>query len=188
MNHLNFKPVTAYLLVIACAGCAGNGGGEDVVGSVDRSLATAESAAQTGRQAISTGTAAAKSVPATQTELSNLLVSRLGVSQQQALGGAGAIFQAAKANMEPQAFASLSQSVPGMDQMLSAVPSTGVSSMLGGAQSKLGTAASLASQFQQLNMSPDMANQFIPVVVDYVRDTSGQAASRLLQSALTTAP
>lgn len=44
---------------------------------------------------------------------------------------------------------------------------------------------SLASSFQQLNLSPSMVNQFIPVVVDYVKNTSGEMTANLLQSALT---
>jgi len=44
---------------------------------------------------------------------------------------------------------------------------------------------SLATSFQQLNLSPSMVNQFIPVVVDYVKNTGGQMTANLLQSALT---
>ncbi len=57
--------------------------------------------------------------------------------------------------------------------------------MLGSVGSTVNTMASLASSFQQLNLSPNMVNQFIPVVVDYVRNTNGQMTANLLQSALT---
>jgi hypothetical protein len=42
----------------------------------------------------------------------------------------------------------------------------------------------LAASFQQLNLSPDMVGQFIPVVTNYVSQTSGQVSANLLQSAL----
>lgn len=42
----------------------------------------------------------------------------------------------------------------------------------------------LTSTFQQLNLSPAMVGQFVPVITDYVRNTSGQVTADLLQSAL----
>lgn len=149
-------------------------------------------AAQTGQQVLNAGSGAAASATGlNQIGLVDMLVHKLGVSPQQALGGAGAIFQAAKGNMNPQAFASLSQSVPGMSTMLGAAPSVsgasglgGMSSMIGGGSSSLGGAAGLAGSFQQLNLSPDMVGKFIPVVTNYVKQASGDASANLLQSAL----
>jgi hypothetical protein len=190
MKNLNYMKIASLLIAIISAGCAGSGGG-NVFSTVDSGLATVGQTAQTGRAVIEAGKTAATGVPAvTQTGLTNVLVSQLGVTQQQALGGAGAIFQAAKAKMAPQAFASLSQSIPGMSEMLAAAPQvslplTGGSSVLGGAGSAVNTMTSLAASFQQLNLSPSMVNQFIPVVVDYARNTSGQMTATLLQSALT---
>ena len=190
MKSLNRLKIAPLLISIVSVGCAGTGG-ESVVGKVDSGLATVGRTAETGRAVIGAGTAAATGVPSSQTSLTDVLVSRLGVSQQQALGGAGAIFQAAKANMAPQAFTSLSQSIPGMSEMLAAAPQTsqplsGATSVLGGVSGTINSMTSLASSFQQLNLSPSMVNQFIPVVVDYVKNTSGQMTANLLQSALTT--
>ena len=93
-------------------------------------------AAQTGQQVLNAGSGAAASATGlNQIGLVDMLVHKLGVSPQQALGGAGAIFQAAKGNMNPQAFASLSQSVPGMSTMLGAAPSVSGASGLGGMSS-----------------------------------------------------
>lgn len=190
-NHVKILPL---LISIVTVGCSGSG--ENVVGTVDRSLATVGDTAQTGRAVIEAGKAAATGTTTTavqsvsQTGLTDALVNQLGVSPQQALGGAGAIFQAAKTNMAPQAFSNLSQSIPGMSDMLAAAPQvsqplSGVTSVLGGAGETVGTMTSLASSFQQLNLSPSMVNQFIPVVVDYVKNTSGEMTANLLQSALT---
>lgn len=185
MKKYHYKYIPAILISIATAGCAGTSGtGQSAIDTVDRGLATVGQTAQTGRQTIEAGTAIASSVPTTQTALTEALVGQLGVTQQQALGGAGAIFQAAKTNMTQQAFAGLSQSVPGMSEMLAAAPQVGGAAMLGGAGGTIGTMQSLYSSFRQLNLSPGMVNQFIPVVVDHVSTTSGQATSNLLRSAL----
>lgn len=195
MKKINYIKMGILILTLSGMGCATNGGSGNVVGSVDSGLATVEQTAQSGRQAIEAGTTAARSMGTSQAGLTDILMNQLGVSQQQALGGAGAIFQAAKTNMDPQAFTNLSQSVPGMNEMLSAAPkmsnsmsnvTSGISSMMGDANNTLGSMASLAASFKQLNLSPDMVGQFIPVVTDYVRNTSGQAMANLLQSALRT--
>ncbi len=181
--------IAPLLISIVSVGCAGTGG-ESVLGTVDSGLANVGRTAETGRAVIEAGKTAATGLPASQASLTNVLVGQLGVSQQQALGGAGAIFQAAKAKMAPQAFTTLSQSIPGMSGMLAAAPQvsqplSGATSMLGGVSGTVDTMTSLASSFQQLNLSPNMVNQFIPVVVDYVRNTGGQLTANLLQSALT---
>ncbi len=186
MQKKQYKYIAPLFISILTAGCAGtSGNGQSAIGKVDSGLATIGQTAQTGRQTIEAGTAIAGSVPATtQTALTEALVGQLGVSQQQALGGAGTIFQVAKSNMTQEAFGSLSQSVPGMSDMLAAAPQIGGVGMLGGAGGTIGTMQTLYSSFRQLNLSPDMVNRFIPVVVDYLNTTSGQVTSNLLRSAL----
>jgi hypothetical protein len=193
--YATFTAAGAVCLVSFMAGCATNGGGGNVLGAVDSGLASMEQSAQVGRQAISSGTMAASgmaTVPG-QIGLVDILVQQLGISPQQALGGSGAIFQLAQGSMTPQAFSALSQSVPGMTDMLNAAPAVssplgmgGVSGLLGntGAGAAINNAAALASSFQQLNLSPNMVGQFVPIVTDYVRTTSGQVTADLLNSAL----
>ncbi|GJL76845.1 DUF2780 domain-containing protein [Nitrosomonas sp.] len=187
-------------LTLTIMGCASGGGGNNALSTVDSGLSSVEQSAQAGRQAIASGSAAASgitnmagSAATGQIGLVDVLTQQLGISQQQALGGAGAIFQAAQTGMNPQAFSTLSQSVPGINEMLNAAPAvpnplggmgSGVSSMLGGAGNTLNSATSLAASFQQLNLSPDMVGQFIPIVTNYVQNTSGQVTANLLRSAL----
>lgn len=57
--------------------------------------------------------------------------------------------------------------------------------MMGGAGNTVNTMTSLTTSFQQLNLAPSMVNQFIPVLVDYVKNTGGQMTANLFQSALT---
>lgn len=93
----------------------------NAAGSADSSLATA------AEQAIKSAQGG--------NGLASILTSQLGVSQEQALGGAGALFKAAKENLDPQTFTALSQSVPGMSNLLGAAPQV----------SKSGAASELAS-------------------------------------------
>ncbi len=189
MKNKKYLNVGIASLLLTIMGCASSGGSNNIIDSVDTGLSSVEQAAQTGQQAISSGTTAANSIASGQIGLTDILAQQLGVSQQQALGGAGAIFQAAQASMDPQAFTTLSQSLPGMDTMLEAAPViqnplSGLGSMVGDAGDTLNNATSLAASFQQLNLSPDMIGQFVPVVTDYVRNTSGQVTADLLRSAL----
>lgn len=183
MNKTKFAQLGITTAVVFLVGCAASPGTSTSDGV----------AAQTGQQVLNaSGAAANSSVGLNQIGLVDILVHRLGVSPQQALGGAGAIFQAAKGNMNPQAFTSLSESVPGMGTMLGAAPSLsgaaglgGMSSMMGGVGGgSSGGLAALAGSFQQLDLSPDMVGKFIPVITNYVKQSGGEASAQLLQSAL----
>jgi hypothetical protein len=124
--------------------------------------------------------------------LVNSLVGKLGISPQQALGGVGSIFSVAQQRLNPGDFSKLSQSVPGMNQYLSAVPqqaaSSASSSLLGVAGNmmggQVGGLANLAGSFQSLGMNPSMVSEFVPVVLQYVQNQSGAGAMSLLQHAL----
>lgn len=124
--------------------------------------------------------------------LTELLMQRTGVTQAQAAGGAGALFQIAKNKMQADAFAQLEQSVPGLQGMLGAVPALTQSGGLAGRLSALagnsgGTAGdliSVVSAFQQQGMSPAMVQQFIPVVIEYVKAQGNEALVNSLSAAL----
>lgn len=155
---------------------------------------TVDSTKQT-TQAVQSGANAVAGVKeiAMQGGLTDTLVKKLGITSAQAQGGAGALFQVAKGKLDARQFAELSQSVPEMNSLLNAVPKQSgalsglagsVSSALGDSSNAYGNLASLASTFKTLNLSPDMAGQFVPVVVDYVRTKGGDLTSNMLQAAL----
>lgn len=137
----------------------------------------------------------AGSVPAVGTPgLVDILVRQLGITNEQALGGAGSIFSVAQQHLSVSDFTKLSGAVPGMDQYLAAAPkaaasTSGSAGLLGAAGtalggSSLGSMAALAGSFQSLGLSPGMVGQFVPVVLDYVQGQGGSSAMGLLQSAL----
>ena len=124
--------------------------------------------------------------------LVDLLSSQLGVSKNQAQGGAGSIFQLVKQNLSVEDFSSIAKAVPGIDQMIDAAPKIekssgalgGISSMMGKTSDKLGGMAGLTSSFQKLGLSGDMVNKFTPIILDYVKNKGGEHAMNLLKGAL----
>ncbi len=79
-----------------------------------------------GSAASMAGNVAGVAPVATQTpSLVGILVQQLGITPQQATGGAGSIFSMAKQSMSPSSFGQVSQAVPGMSQLLSAAPRFG---------------------------------------------------------------
>ncbi len=158
----------------------------DMVESVNKTQQTVDSTSQAMGSV-------SQAVTAPKAGLSDLLVKQLGVSQTQATGGAGALFQMAKSRMKAEAFNQLSDAVPGMDGLLAAVPkqqaggalglASGLSSMMGGG-STVSSALSLVSAFKQLNLSEGMVTQFTPIVLDYVKQQAGPELTGLLRLAL----
>ena len=122
--------------------------------------------------------------------LVDLLTSQLGVTKNQAEGGAGSIFQLAKQNLSVKDFSSIKNAVPGIDQMIGVAPkveasssSLGkISSMMG--SNKLGGMAGLTSSFQKLGLSGDMVGKFTPIILDYVKNKGGEQVMSLLKGAL----
>jgi len=130
---------------------------------------------------------------AVQGSLTETLVKKLNISNEQAQGGAGALFRLAKSKLDAGQFAELSKAVPEMDSLLNAAPKqSGVlsdlagdaSAALGEANNPYGNLAGLASSFKILNLSPDNVDEFVPVVVDYVSAKSGALTGNMLQSPL----
>ena len=122
--------------------------------------------------------------------LVDLLSSQLGVTKDQAEGGAGSIFQLAKQNLSVEDFSGIAKAVPGIDRMIGAAPKVGgSSSTLGGISSmmgsnKLGGMAGLTSSFEKLGLSGDMVSKFTPIILDYVKNKGGVTAMNLLKGAL----
>ena len=121
-------------------------------------------------------------------DLIQMLTSQLGVSGEQATGGAGAMFEYAKDNLDADDFATIAKGVPGMDDLIAMAPEPENSSALGkaggalgGFDKSLGGLAGLASSFESLGLDADMVSKFVPVVSDYVGSVSGDEAATLLQ-------
>lgn len=124
--------------------------------------------------------------------LVDLLSSQLGVSKDQASGGAGSIFNLAKKNLSGDDFSAISKAVPGIDKMTDAAPEIkensaalgAVSSLLGDKSDSLGDLAGLATAFEKLDMSGDMVGKFTPIILDYVKTNGSEHVMNLLKNAL----
>ncbi|MGG7053976.1 DUF2780 domain-containing protein [Nitrosomonas sp. ANs5] len=139
-------------------------------------LSGTNGALQQGKQILQGGGDTATTVAPTadsSTGLTEVLMQQLGVTQQQAQGGAGALLQLAKSRMTGSDFTALSHSVPDMQSLLGAAPAAGA----------LGSGG-MAGTFLQLGMTPDMVQKFIPTIVQYVEGTGGSALATALRSAL----
>ncbi|MEW8027041.1 MAG: DUF2780 domain-containing protein [Candidatus Thiodiazotropha sp.] len=119
------------------------------------------------------------------------LTNQLGVTAEQAAGGAGALFNLAKNRLASEDFSQIAAVVPDIDSLIAAAPAlsdttsgaAAVASMLGG-ESGLGNLASLASSFSQLGLSTDMIGQFTPIVLEYLQQVGGGTVMEVMKGAL----
>ena len=135
--------------------------------------------------------------------LVDTLTRQLGVTTEQAEGGAGAIFGKAKDNLSSEEFDQVSEAIPEATSLLDKAPQAesekeSLAGSIGGAVSsmtkggtEIGSAATsidqlggLADTFKSLGMDSDMVGQFIPVVLDYAKEKGGEAVMGLLKGAL----
>jgi hypothetical protein len=114
------------------------------------------------------------------TELVGTLTKELGVTEDQARGGAGALFGLAKRKMEPSQFDEVAKHVPGMDGLLKGAPDLGGDATGG----KLGTMAAAAGAFKKLGLQPSMATKFVPVLTQFVGGKGGSGVASMLAGAL----
>lgn len=134
-------------------------------------------------------------VGAAELSLVDLLVGQLGISPQQAAGGAGSIFSLAQQRLSPANFAQVSHAVPGMDRYLAAAPrqnrapsggllGAAASVLMGGQSNTSGSLVDVGNSFQSLGLNSGMVSQFIPVLLQYVQSQGGNAVMGLLQNSL----
>lgn len=111
-----------------------------------------------------------------------LLMESLGVTKNQAAGGAGAIFNTAKSKLPAEDFSKVEAAVPNMNELLQVAPKETESggmiqsgrSLLGGGTESLQGMTGLANSFSQLGLSPDMVNQFMPIILDFVQKVAAK--------------
>ncbi|MFC1503682.1 DUF2780 domain-containing protein [Pseudomonadota bacterium] len=99
--------------------------------------------------------------------LTDLLSGQLGVSPEQAAGGAGALLSMATSQLSGDQASELTKMIPGADALTNAIPPG-----LGG---MLNTMDGLNQVFTALGMDASMVSQFIPVVMQYLGDQGASA-------------
>ncbi|MFP4532818.1 MAG: DUF2780 domain-containing protein [Desulfobacterales bacterium] len=128
--------------------------------------------------------------------LVKMLTDQLGVTEKQASGGAGSLFQMAQKDLSEDEFGKVSESLPGISQLISAAPdvsdsSSGLSGKMGSAAEGLGSLKKTAenvnrlntvkNQFSKLGLDEGMVSQFIPIVLKYANTQGGETVMNLLK-------
>jgi len=117
------------------------------------------------------------------------LSKQLNVSEDQAAGGAGAIFQYAKGALPGDDYGKVEKAVPEAAELAKKAPPADSSSAVGGMLGKTGSSAAglagLTSSFEKLGLSSDMVGKFTPIVVNYVDQKGGAQVGDLMRSVLT---
>jgi|SRR6056297_606142 len=128
--------------------------------------------------------------------LVKLLTDQLGVTEKQASGGAGSLFQMAQKGLSEDEFGKVSESLPGISQLTSAAPqasgsSSGLSGKMGAAAEGLGGLKKTAenvnrlntvkNQFSKLGLDEGMVAKFIPVILNYADSQGGETVMNLLK-------
>ena len=125
-------------------------------------------------------------------ELIQMLVQQLGVSDEQASGGAGLLFKLAQEKLSSGEFAQVKDAVPGIENMMSSAPQAGglagalggLASSFGGGGSQLAGLAELAGGFRNLDLDSGMIGKFIPIVLSFAQSKGGDAIKQMLARVL----
>lgn len=123
--------------------------------------------------------------------LISLLTSKLGVSNEQAIGGTAALFGSAKKNLSADDFSSVTKSLPEIKSLLgnATKDGSGIASKLGMSSAENDPAGAkeennnLTKQFSQLGLSSNMVDKFIPIVLGYAKSSGGDKVMNLLKGA-----
>lgn len=118
-------------------------------------------------------------------DLINQIMKGADVNEDQAKGGAGALFEMAKGKMDKLDFDKVSDVVPNMGGMLDAIPALGQKkSMLGTTAIALTGMPKVVAVFDKLGISQDKVSLFTPIIVKYVENKGGAALGKVLGNSL----
>ena len=117
------------------------------------------------------------------------LTDLLGVTKEQATGGAGAVFREAKNNMSTADYSQLLNAIPGIDSLIQSAPQDSglagkATSLFGSSSDSVQGLSALTDSFAKLGLSPEMVNKYTDVILDFVQSEAGQQTMSMLKSAL----
>jgi len=183
------KKFTALILVSSLTFSAASQSEESWFDSFKSMLGFGETAEEVAAEAPVEAEAAAPSMMG----MIGALTENLNVSSDQAEGGIASLMNYVKNNVSSDKFSELSSSLPGLDQVLSAVPEVtaasegGMAGLLSKASEysdKLKGLNEVKQQFEALGLSPEMITGFIEQAKAYLDTPQGQEARQLLTSSL----
>ena len=109
--------------------------------------------------------------------LIGLLTSKLGVTDNQAKGGMGSMLTLAKEKMTPANFNQLASVIPTANGYMDSAKQLGAVGT-----SPLKDMSGLNAAFAKLGIKPEVAQQFVPLVTDYLGKIGGDSVKSLLAS------
>jgi len=132
-------------------------------------------------------------------DLVKMLTSQLGVTEPQASGGAGSLFNMAKGMLSEEDFGQVSGAIPGIGDLINAAPEVsestagaGTSDKMAGLAKGLGSVtkavegankyAAVYDQFKQLGLNTEMVSQFVPVLLSFANSAGGESVMNILKS------
>jgi len=122
--------------------------------------------------------------------LIDMLVLELGITRQQAEGGAGLLLQWAQARMATDEFQRVADSIPAISDVIGKSPTQAPPSPRGWLAwfkrqiSGLGSLTPLADPLHQLGLSPAMVGPLVAVVLQHFHEQSGSEIELLLKRAI----
>ena len=116
--------------------------------------------------------------------LTDTLIKSLSLKPEQATGAAGSVFAFAKTKMPETDFTKLASGFPEMDTLLKAAPKpTGAMAATSALTNQSG-AMTLANQFNNLGISPEIAAKVVPEILNFVKGKQGTEVMELLSKAV----
>lgn len=106
------------------------------------------------------------------------LTSQLGVTDTQALGGAGALLQLAQDKLGADQFSTIAAIIPGADSYLN------IAKTVGKISGPMNSLDDVKPVFENLGMSGDLVGEFVPALSGYASMVGGSGVSDLLGSVL----
>lgn len=97
------------------------------------------------------------------------LQKQLGVTQTQAAGGAGALLQLAKSQLEPASFGNITDQVSGLRSLVGGGAGEGSGNLLTSALSNISSMGGVEKAFSALGLQPAAVEQFAPVILDFLK-------------------
>ena len=129
-------------------------------------------------------------------DLIDHLIARLGLSEAQAMGGAGIVFRVARRKLSSDQFAQIAREVSGLDDIIASAPDPvdgeltgGISAMLSELREtgQVGELAGLVGDFERLDIDAGRVNRLVSLVVGFVRGRGGDDVGNLLDGVLSSA-
>jgi len=153
----------ALIAVLSTVGCSKSASETGAAPSPDDAKAAETAAAETAAAAAPAGS------------LTDMLGSKLGLSPDQSKAGVGAILAYAEGALPAADFQKVSAAIPGAGDNIQAAKDAG------GVTGPITDVSGLNAAFGKLGISPEIANQLIPAVTDYVGKVAGPETANLLK-------